>query len=133
MFHLPAQAAAGHEASFFHEHNWDAPILSPYEWVDRSIVDHRPPTIPRAPQTPSEAPQTAREDIVAEAEAAWQGHAPGTGNHAFFKLAAAYRRAGLDWFSAEAKLREQAAFAHSATSRRDRLHDMRNFRRKLWR
>jgi hypothetical protein len=132
LFYLPCQAKAGADASFFREYHWEDALLNPYEWIDRSIVDHRPPTIPQAAQPLSDAPQTTNEAKVAAAEANWQSHSGGDGNSAYFKLAVAYKHAGLSWWDAEPRLRVQAHAAHGKKSTAERLHDLKRYQRKIW-
>ena len=112
LFYLPCQAKAGADASFFNEYHWENALLNPYEWIDRSIVDHRPPTIPQTAQTPSDAPQAANEAKIATASDNWRGHAKNDGNRAFFKLAVAFHHAGLSWWEAEPRLRSEAYYSH---------------------
>jgi hypothetical protein len=133
LFYLPCQAKAGAEASFFDEYHWQNALLNPYEWIDRSIVDHRPPTISQVPQPPSDAPQTLDEVKIGAANAKWQSHSGGDGNAAFYKLAVAYRHAGLSWYDAEPLLHQQAQFAHSRGSVAHRLIDLKGYGRKVWR
>jgi hypothetical protein len=132
-----SQAKAGADASFFLEYHWDNDLLNPYEWVDRTIVDHRPPTIVKPAQTASQAWQTIGEVTTAQAKieaanANWQSHQRGEGNAAFFRLAVAYKHAGLNWMDAEPLLRQQAQWAHPG-SQAERLNDLRNYGRKIWR
>ena len=43
MFYLPAQAAAGPDASFFLTFDGGKRrAINPYEWIDKTIIDHRP-------------------------------------------------------------------------------------------
>jgi hypothetical protein len=133
LFYLPCQAAAGPAASFLDEYHWDAAALNPYEWIDRSITAHRPPTIPRALQTSSEAPQAVNEEKIAKANENWSAHGANTGNRAFFQLAVAYRHAGFSWYDAEPLLRQQAHYAaHGAKSVAHRLADLKQYGRKIW-
>ena len=133
LFYLPCQAEAGAAASFFDEHHWQNAPLNPYEWIDRSVLDHRLPTIPQAAQPPSEAPETANELKIVAAYTNWQSHSGGDGNAAFYKLAVAYRHAGLSWHEAEPLLRQQAQFAHGPGSVAHRLTDLKGYGRKNWR
>ena len=94
LFHLPSQAKAGKDASFFLDYNWENELLNPYQWIDRSIVDHREPVIVKPVQTPSEAPEQVDERKIETANDNWHAHDGGDGNKAFFKLAVAYRHAG---------------------------------------
>ena len=131
-FYLPSQAKAGPDASFFLDFNWQNDLLNPYQWVARSINDHREPTIVKPPVARSEGPQTDDEAKVNTAIANWRAHGQGDGNSGFFKLAVAFRHAGLGWFEAEPKLRYEAVFSHGSRSTADRLRDLKTYRRKIW-
>lgn len=133
MFYLPSQARAGKAASFFNEHNWDNELLNPYQWIERSIVDHREPVIVKPALTHSEASEQVDDAKVEAANENWRTHSPGDGNTAFFKLAAAYRHAGFSWHDAEPMLRNQAQFAHGRESTAERLKDLKGYGRKIWR
>jgi hypothetical protein len=132
LFHLPAQSKAGKDASFFLEYNWECGLLNPYEWIDRSIVDHREPAIVKTIETLSLATKQADGSKVEKAEENWRTHDHGDGNRAFFRLAVAYRHAGLGWFDAEPLLRQQAQLAHGRQSMNERLKDLKGYERKLW-
>ena len=131
-FYLPSQAKAGPDASFFLDFNWQNDLLNPYHWVARSINDHREPTIVKPPVARSEGPQTDDGAKVNTAIANWRTHGQGDGNSGFFKLAVAFRHAGLGWFEAEPKLRYEAVFSHGSRSTADRLRDLKTYRQKIW-
>ena len=131
-FYLPAQAKAGADASFFWAFNWQNDLLNPYQWIDRTINDHREPTVMQPPVPPSDARQTLDEAKVEKAIANWRAHGAGEGNAGFFKLAVALRHAGLRWLEAEPKLRHEALFAHGSGSAADRIRDLRGYHRKIW-
>jgi hypothetical protein len=133
LFHLPSQAKAGKDASFFLDYNWENELLNPYQWIDRSIVDHREPVIVKPVQTPSEAPEQVDERKIETANDNWHAHDGGDGNKAFFKLAVAYRHAGLTWYDAEPLLHQQAQLAHGRQSVAHRLRDLKGYGRKIWR
>ena len=133
LFHLPSQANAGREASFFLAHNWENELLDPYQWIDRTIVDHREPVIVKPARPPLEALERVNEARIEAANENWLLHDPQTGNQAFFNLAVAYRRSGLGWYDAEPLLRQQAQAAHGAKSVADRLTDLKGYGRKIWR
>ena len=43
LFYLPVQAAAGRDASFFMTFDGGKrQAINPYEWIDKTIIDHRP-------------------------------------------------------------------------------------------
>ena len=43
LFYLPVQAAAGQDASFFMTFDGGKrQAINPYEWIDKTIIDHRP-------------------------------------------------------------------------------------------
>ena len=48
------------------------------------------------------------DQIIADATTEWRGASPGSGHAAFFKLALALRRAGLDDYEIERTLRDEA-------------------------
>lgn len=131
LFFLPCQAAAGAKASFFNEYHWDQPLLNPYRWIDRTIVDHRPPA-PAEPKVVVDEIPPSNEAKIAKAEVNWQSHGDREGNRAFFKLAVAYRHAGLDWYDAEQRLRSQAFYAHGSKSQAERVADLKGYYRKIW-
>jgi hypothetical protein len=131
-FYMPAQASAGADASFFLEFNWQNDLLNPYQWVDRSITDHRAPIIIKPPVAPPHTSQTINEAKVDKATAGWRAHGTGEGNAAYFKLAVALRHTGLSWPDAESRLRYEAMFSHGSGSAADRLRDLKTYRRKLW-
>jgi hypothetical protein len=62
----------------------------------------------------------------------WRSHGAEEGNKAFFKLAVAFRHAGLSWAEAQPKLKYEALFSHGSKSTKDRLADMQNYGRKIW-
>ena len=134
-FYLPSQAKVGPDASFFLDFNWDNDLLNPYQWVDRSINDHRAPTIIKPPVPPSEGQETGAESGNTKLDKAisnWRSHGAEEGNKAFFKLAVAFRHAGPSWAEVQARLKYEALFSHGSKSAKDRLADMQNYGRKIW-
>jgi hypothetical protein len=143
MFYLPAQAVAGPEASFFLVFDGDKrrPI-NPYQWIDKTIINHRPDPEPvaDAPAPVSlvrkdpnltrallaiEAEKQAhrREDYEERVDAVitkWRQHPPGSGNHEFFMLALGLAAAGVERTEIERTLFSEAAFAHGNQSQQDR-------------
>ena len=52
LFYLPVQAAAGRDASFFMTFDGGKrQAINPYEWIDKTIIDHRPEPEPEPVQT----------------------------------------------------------------------------------
>ena len=52
LFYLPVQAAAGRDASFFMTFDGGKrQAINPYEWIDKTIIDHRPEPEPELVQT----------------------------------------------------------------------------------
>lgn len=145
MFYLPAQAAAGPEASFFWVFDGNQRhAIDPYQWIDKSIMNHRPePEQKSAAASAEEAiqgkkdPRFARmlEAIQAEKQAnyvanhhervgaavqRWRQHPKGTGNHEFFRLAATLVKTGMDHAEVRQTLYDEASHAHGSASCRDR-------------
>jgi hypothetical protein len=159
LFYLPAQAAAGPNASFFH--TFDAAKrqpINPYHWIDRSIIDKRPAPEPEIipPAANSNVPASLeRKDpkltrmlvaLAAEEQSRqtasnrarvesaierWRQHVQGTGNEAFFRLAASLAAAGMTFSDVDATLRDEAMFAHGTKSQRDRRNSIHGIVRKL--
>src|SRR6202011_6399610 len=78
LFSLPVQAAAGRDASFFGTfEGGKRQAINPYEWIDRTIIDHRPQPEPepvqtvRQPVPPTKCPKLQRmRELIAEEDAA---------------------------------------------------------------
>jgi hypothetical protein len=147
LFYLPAQALAGPEASFFFEFNGgNRQPINPYQWVDQTTINHQPepeqpvhsvvahanpsnlirkdPRLTRA-LLAFEAKEQAshQQNCQARVDAAistWHQHPKGTGNQAFFRLAASLAGAGMGRHEIEQTLHAQAAYAHGAQSQKDR-------------
>ena len=133
MFYLPAQAAAGPEASFFLVFDGGKrEAINPFEWIDKSIINHRPEPEPEpvaavsSPETRAKKdPKLARmveaieahhqvnyQERVDAAIQRWRQHPKGSGNEEFFRLAASLNRAGLPQNEVRRTLYDEAAFAH---------------------
>ena len=145
LFYLPAQALAGSDASFFLIFDGgNRQPINPYQWVDKSIINHQPEPVASliADQaTPNdlirkdprvtnlllsfEAERQAKhqqhyQDRIEEAINTWRQHPKGTGNQAFFQLAVSTAWAGMERHEIEQTLHIQAANAHGPTSQQDR-------------
>jgi hypothetical protein len=148
LFYLPAQAAAGPDASFFlvFEDGKRQPI-DPYHWIDRSIIDNRPTPEPEVVVPPANSnvptslvrkdPRLTRMLLLMEAQERdqqmesqqervksaierWRQHVGGTGNEEFFTLAVSLAAAGLERIEVERALSCECAYAHGSKSQRDR-------------
>jgi hypothetical protein len=147
MFYLPGQAVAGPHASFFLTFDGEKrQAINPYEWIDKTILDHRPepepepqplaatakpastqrkdPKLTRALQLmeveKSERRYANYQDRVDAAINRWRGHAKGTGNHEFFVLATVLASAGMERNEIERTLHAEVPYAHGSESQRDR-------------
>lgn len=145
LFYLPAQALAGPEASFFFEFDGgNRQPINPYEWVDKTIINHQPEPVVPPVAVPPEPKNLKRKDPkltsflhlfaaekqaehqksfdrrVEDAISTWQQHPKGTGNQAFFQLAVSLAGAGMSRNEIEQTLHTQTAYAHGAESQRDR-------------
>jgi hypothetical protein len=147
LFYLPAQALAGSDASFFLTFDGgNRQPINPYQWVDKSIINHQPE--PEAIASPIadqakpndltrkdprltallrsfEAEKQAKhqehyQDRIEEAISTWRQHSKGTGNQAFFQLAVSLARAGMERHEIEQTLHTEAVYAHGSESQRDR-------------
>jgi hypothetical protein len=159
LFYLPAQAAAGRDASFFlmFQDSKRQPI-DPFRWIDHSIIDKRPVPEPEAVQPPSNdnAPQRAtpkdpklirllaaldeeeavrkmsrRQERVTMAVDRWRGHAKGTGDQEFFTLAVSLAASGMSESDLTVTLHGEAMFAHGSRSQQDRRRSIPAIVRKL--
>ena len=79
LFYLPVQAAAGRDASFFMTFDGGKrQAINPYEWIDKTIIDHRPEPEPSNPsrrcgnrcRRPSVRDFDRMRELIAEEEAA---------------------------------------------------------------
>jgi hypothetical protein len=145
LFYLPAQAAVGPDASFFLTFDGGKrPAINPYQWIDKTIIDHRPepepaqPVVTLAPVSivrkdpkltrallAMEAQNHAHrwdnyEDRVDAAINGWRQHLKGTGNSAFFDLAVALVGAGMERAEISRTLYAEAVYAHGSQSQSDR-------------
>jgi hypothetical protein len=84
------------------------------------------------PDHPASMPSTTAHANIEAANANWQSHRKGEGNAACFRLAVAYKHAGISWMDAEPLPRQQAHWAHSG-SQAERLSDLRDYGHKIWR
>jgi hypothetical protein len=147
MFYLPCRAAAGVEASFFHDFagprraalDVEAAINRPViaerevEMTPRPRPAARPvvqpqPTIVLSPamhaakdklmeQSVAQA-AVRREEKVERAIDEWRSCAAGKGSEGFFKFGMALKRAGLEKHEIEAMLRSEAGYGRSPAERR---------------
>ena len=145
------QAAAGPDASFFLTFDGGKrQAINPYEWIDRTIIDHRPPAGPVRtmepkvvrlvpPQMPpTQCPKLQRmRGLIAEEEASkiesirakrqaeaiyrWRSASPGDGNHAFFRLGC--QLAGLGMSNADicSILWQEAGYGRHPSERRAQI------------
>ncbi len=145
MFYLPAQAAAGPEASFFKVFDGGKrQPVNPYDFVKRTIANHQPDPVPEpvatkpvpasierkdpkltrallAMQAEEQSDQTERhQQRVDAAVNRWRRHSKGTGHHEFFLLAVGLASAGMDSAEISRTLHDEAGYAHGPESRRDR-------------
>jgi hypothetical protein len=145
MFYLPAQAAAGPHASFFHVFDGGKrKAINPYQWIDKTIINHQPEpeplpaTVKSIPAPPvrkdpkltralllieSEKRKHHRQNYEERVDAAiqrWHEHPKGSGNQAFFDLAMALAGAGMERSEIKDTLYAEAAYAHGQDSQRDR-------------
>lgn len=134
--------------------------LDLYQWIDHCILDLRPdpepvavpttstPTIPQPQVAASDSLRALRDRLVQMREKGsaqqrqekidraveeWRCTPKGDGHAAFFKLAKALQRAGLDETDIQQKLREEASFAHSPRDRRAEIRDIMRSLRKMGR
>jgi hypothetical protein len=149
LFYLPAQAAAGPNASFFltfDEGNRLA--INPYEWIDKTIIDHRPEPVAAAiptvvptviqPLPATECPRLRRmRELIAEEEAAkaqtnqvrrqsaaierWRHASPGDGNGAFLRLGHDLNRIGMSPAEIGATLSHEASYGRHPSERRAQI------------
>ena len=143
MFYLPGQAVAGPHASFFLTFDGERRrAINPYEWIDKSIINHQPeaeplvvasepvsterkdPKLTRALQLieaeRSDHRQADYQNHVAAAISRWRSHTKGTGNHEFFVLGTALAAAGMDHAEISRRLHSEAVYAHGSESQKDR-------------
>jgi hypothetical protein len=146
LFYLPAQAAAGPDASFFLTFD-DAKRqpIDPYHWIDRSIIDERPAPEPK-PVQPVRQPMPATtacpklmrmRELIAEEEAAkaetnqarrqsaaierWRHASPGDGNVAFLRLGHDLNRIGMSPAEIDGTLRQEAGQGRHPSERRAQI------------
>jgi hypothetical protein len=146
MFYLPCRAAAGVEASFFID--FAGPLRSALDVeaaINRPVIAEReveasrprpaarPAVQPQSTIVLSPAMQAAQEKLIEQsgAQAAarreekveraideWRSCPPGKGSEGFFKLGMALKRAGLEKYEVEARLRSEAGYGRSPAERR---------------
>jgi hypothetical protein len=145
MFYLPGQAVAGPEASFFLTFDdGKRQAINPYQWIDKTIINHIPEPEPESSVVAEEPISTLRKDpkltralklMEAEqvahrqtnyqerVEAAmqrWRHHGKGTGNYEFFVLAASLAATGMDRTEVRLMLCAESVYAHGSESQKDR-------------
>jgi hypothetical protein len=134
LFYLPAQAAAGPEHSFFLEFTGGRrQPINPYQWVDHTIITHRPePVLEPRPEPVNDAqPPTPTQDRVGAAIAEWRNAPVGQGNDAFNQLAWRLAAAGMPASKVEQTLQSEACYARSCEDRRRQIRTVMNgLRRK---
>jgi hypothetical protein len=151
MFYLPAQAAAGPDASFFLTFDGGKRrAINPYHWIDRTIINHRTEPQPE-PVQPVQQPLPATacpklmrmREMIAEEETAkakanlvqrrsaaierWRHALPGDGNGAFFQLGVDLRSAGMSVADIGTTLWQEASYGRHQSERRAQIkHIMRS-------
>ncbi len=151
MFFLPSQANDP-RASFFTDYGEGNPKrgpIEPYVWIKKSINHSEPepeapaPTVPTRSLTPicgggsqklqeiraalaNKSGENRRDQWRDEAIVEWRTKAfqPGQGNQAFFALAAALQRAGLDRSEIKQVLEREADFARHPRERRAEIKNI---------
>jgi hypothetical protein len=151
LFFLPAKARdpAG---SFFHDYGEGNPKrgpIEPYVWIKKSIIHPEPepkvpaPTVAKRSLAPicgggspklqkiraalaNKSGENRRDQWCDEAIVEWRTKAfqSGQGNQAFFALAAALQRAGLDQFEIKQVLEREADFARHPRERRAEIKNI---------
>ena len=145
LFYLPVQAAAGGDASFFMTFDGGKrQAINPYEWIDKTILDHRPEPEPepvqkvRQPMPATDCRRLRRmRELIAEEEVAsaqsyrvrrqsaaiekWRYASPGDGNGAFFQLGVDLDRAGMSPAEIDAILQQEAGYARHPSERRAQI------------
>jgi hypothetical protein len=145
LFYLPVQAAAGRDASFFTTFDGGRRLaINLYEWIDKTIIDHRPQPEPepvqsvRQPMSATACPKLTRmreliaEEAAAKAEAnlvqrrsaaieKWRHASPGDGNGAFLRLGHDLSRIGLSPAEVNATLSQEAGSARHPSERRAQI------------
>ena len=141
LFYLPVQAAAGRDASFFMTFDGGRrQAINPYEWINKTIIDHRPEPEPEPAQKVrrsmpvTDCPRLRRmRELIAEEEVAgalsyrvrrrsaaiekWRYASPGDGNGAFFQLGVDLDRAGMSPAEIDAILQQEAGYARHPSER----------------
>jgi hypothetical protein len=156
MFYLPAQAAAGPDASFFLTFDGGKRrAINPSEWIDRTIINHRPEPQPE-PVQPVQQPFPATgcprlrrmRELMAEEGAAkakanlvqrqsaaidrWRHASPGDGNGAFLRLGHDLNRIGMSHAEIDATLWQEAGQGRHPSERRAQVkYIMRSLRGSL--
>ena len=145
LFYLPVQAAAGRDASFFMTFGGGKrQAINPYEWIDKTIIDHRPEPEPelvqtvRQPMPPTKClklqrmreliaeegavqAETYRAQRQAQAIEKWRHAPPGDGNGAFFQLGVDLDRAGISPGEIDATLWQEASYGRHQAERRAQI------------
>ena len=134
LFYLPVQAAAGRAASFFMTFDsCKRQAINPYEWIDKTIIDHRPQPKPepvhtmRQPMPATACPRLRQmRELIAEEEAdkaetyrvqcqssaieRWRSAPAKGGNDAFLRLARDLERAGMSLADIGTTLWQEASY-----------------------
>jgi hypothetical protein len=145
LFYLPVQAAAGRDASFFMTFDSGRRLaINPYEWIDKTIIDHRPepepepvqPELQPMPETKCPKLQRMRE-LIADEEVAkaqtyrtrrqvaaidrWRSAPFRGGNDAFVRLAHDLNRIGMSHGEIDATLWQEAGYGRHPSERRAQI------------
>ena len=146
LFYLPMQAVAGRDASFFMTFDGGKrQAINPYEWIDKTIIDHRPQPEPGGPsrrrgdrcRRPIVPGFRRMRELIAEEEAAkaqtfqaqrqsaaidrWRHASPGDGNGAFLRLGHDLNRTGMNHAEIDATLWQEAGFGRHPSERRAQI------------
>ena len=145
LFYLPVQAAAGRDASFFMTFDGGKrQAVNPYEWIDKTIIDHRPEPEPEPVQTVRQSMPPAKclklqrmRELIAVEEAAkananlvqrqsaaiekWRQASPGDGNGAFLRLGHDLDRSGMSPGVIDATLWQEASYGRHPSERRAQI------------
>lgn len=139
LFYLPCQAANPRDSFFVDYNDDDRAELDVVKWLDECARKLELDPEPDPEPAPSPQPVIAKNvsaqlielgrllreqkrsrphHIIEEATSEWRQARKGDGHAAFFKLACALQRAGLDDHEMTQKLRDEAAYAYSSNERR---------------
>jgi hypothetical protein len=139
------QAAAGHYASFFMTFDGSRRLaINPYEWIDKTIIDHRPQPGPepaqtvRRPMPATGCPRLRRmRDLIAEEETTkakanlvqrqseaierWRSTPAKGGNDAFLRLARDLSWTGMSLADIGTTLWQEASYGRHPSERRAQI------------